>query len=136
MKKIIAIVATVLVAGSLAFSLTSCKNDKKDAAKGEKADETVVEANPAEEQAPVLEGLSVESQAVVLMDQLLLAAKKNDIDTFKKIFQDMMTFSEGLTDEENEQIDQLMEGKVSEEDQQMLENFMMEHLADLAELDL
>jgi len=132
MKKLIAIFASAL----LICGLASCKNDKKDAAKGEKADETVVEANPAEEQAPVLEGLSVESQAVVLMDQLLLAAKKNDIDTFKKIYQDMMTFSEGLTDEENEQIDQLMEGKVSEEDQQMLENFMMEHLADLAELDL
>lgn len=120
MKKIIAIVAAVLVAGSLAFSFTSCKGGEKKAADKEEA---------------ALESLIPADQAVALTESMIKAAKDDDLDSFIKVVNDLKKLEDELSEEENEAVGKKIQ-EMSEEDQMALFGFMMKHMDELEDLDL
>lgn len=127
MKKTIAIIASIALACTLAFSLTSCKNDKK-------ADNKEAVAEIVNDDVVPAIGGSNEAKAVAYQQALIDAVKKDDIDTFIKLTKEMMKFAQGLSDDEQEAIGEKLDGMYTPEDEKLVEEFCMKHLDELAQL--
>lgn len=103
MKKLLVILTGILLVAAFSLTVDSCKKKEK----------TKVE------------------QAFELVQNVVEAAKSDDVIAFAKAVQASDALGETLTDEEADLLDQMLEEKISDEDADLLQAFMEEHSLEL-----
>ena len=103
MKKLLVILTGILLVAAFSLTVDSCKKKEK----------TKVE------------------QVFEQVENMIEAAKSDDVQAFANAVQASDALGETLTDEEAELLDQMLEEKISEEDSDLVEAFMMEHQFEL-----
>jgi len=105
MKKILVILASLMLIGSLAFTVESCAKKKT------KVDE-----------------------AFEMTLQAIEAAKKGDVEGFAQILKESEAFEEDLSEAEMEELGNRIDAEVSAEDQDAFDNFLGEHYMEILQL--
>lgn len=75
--------------------------------------------------------LTPEEQAVALTEDMVKAAKANDVEGFKKAYEAIEALQENLTEEQNENIEKMLQDKFSDSDMMAVGLFMFSHMEEI-----